>query len=627
MVIRYKKIWECLIMGANIGPERSRPFFGRRRRRAAFLNKPQMKICLSSLIIILLTTPLAACGGQMATETVLPTIVPTLTPTSVVLPKVTSVILDHSELPRYASLEMTVTLEAVYSNPYDLRQVSLDGLFTAPDGRQMQVPGFWDAEGAWRLRFTPSLEGEWSYALTITDGRGTSLPLDGTFAVTASDLHGWLQVGNWVDPELSSRYLVYQDGTPFYGLGHCDALNILIDGFDINAGVGLFNDMVQAGENYVVWWPFYSNSPFSDRYDDYSLTNMKVIDLVVADAQKKNIFLAFTIWDHPNLRDENHPWGRGNWARNGFSKLGDINSFFTSDEAWAWQENLYRYTIARWGYSPAIGMWQTVSEINGTNAYSQADAWHAQVNAYFVAHDPYRHPTTASRSGGGNDIPWPAGHQVMDMPQVHIYDLLKENPVGAAQVLADWTATMWNEVASPNWVGEFGVTGDSYYPELYHNAIWAALAAGAAMTPAEWNSGGSFGRMTPLMLTDLQRLGQFVAQIPLAKLDPSALQISSRDPQVRGWGVAGAQGGLLWVQDFSQQGKSMADIRAYQGVKSGVELEISGLAAGTYRFTPYDTWHGTWLEPFELTCQQGQPCLVTLPAFHADLAFRIESTK
>ena len=47
--------------------------------------------------------------------------------------------------------------------------------------------------------------------------------------------------------------------------------------------------------------------------------SMKVIDMVVADAQKKGIFLVFTIWDHPELRDNTHAWGTGNWDRNGFT--------------------------------------------------------------------------------------------------------------------------------------------------------------------------------------------------------------------------------------------------------------------------------------------------------------------
>ena len=70
----------------------------------------------------------------------------------------------------------------------------------------------------------------------------------------------------------------------------------------------------------------------------------------------------------------------------------------------------------------------------------------------------------------------------MDAPQVHIYDFNNDageiDAVAAADVLAYWTSDMWNLAEKPNWVGEFGVQGNDYYPELYHNAIWAALAFG-----------------------------------------------------------------------------------------------------------------------------------------------------
>jgi hypothetical protein len=563
----------------------------------------------------------AGCGGNKAATPIATTAATTV---SKDLPSISVVSPDRIELPRYESIELSVALKAQYSNPYDQRQVSLEGVFSGPDGRQMKTPGFWDGEAAWRVRFTPSQAGEWNYQLTVRDARGESQPSTGKFTVTASDLHGWLQPGNWVNPDYSGHYLVYQDGTPFYGLGHCDALNILWDGFTADTGVGLFTDMKKAGENYVVWWPLYSNSPISPNYDNYSIASLKVIDSIVADAQKKGIFLVFTIWDHPELRDNTHPWGAGNWERNGFHLLGDINSFFTSDESWAWQENFYRYIIARWGYSTAIGMWQTVSEINGTNAYDQTDAWHKKVNDFFVANDPYRHPTTASKSGGGSDIPWPAGHKAMDAPQVHIYDPLNDNPVGAASVLAKWTSTMWDEGPKPNWVGEFGTPGDAYYPELFHNSLWAALAAGAAMTPAEWNSGGSWGEMTPAMLSDMGRLGQFVSGMPLAQWDPQPVQVNSSDPQVRGWGVAGKDGGLFWVQDFSMEGRTIEEVRANQAVKKAVQVEISGLPGGTYTIMPYDTWQGTTLTALTADCSDGQPCKITLPDFKTDMAFKVE---
>jgi Domain of unknown function (DUF5060) len=588
-------------------------------------NRYAALILLSSALLV--ATLAAGCSAATTSPTVTPTIQKTAAPTATPdLPVISAAVADRSELPDYESLTLSVTLKAKYSNPYDLRQVSLDGVFSRPDGKQMKVPGFWDGDSSWQVRFTPSQVGAWNYRLTVTDGRGTSLPYQGTFTVTASDLHGWLQAGNWVNPAYSGHYLVYQDGTPFYGIGHDDALNILWDGFKLDSGVTLFNDMKKAGENYVVWWPLYTTSPLSTSYNDYSAANMKIIDLIVADAQKKGILLVFTIWDHPELRDSTHAWGNGNWDKNGFHLLDEnISSFFTSQEAWAWQENFYRYVIARWGYSPAIGMWQTVSEINGTNAYAQTDPWHKQVNDYFVANDPYRHPTTASMSG---DTPWPAGFQVMDAPQMHVYNFKNgsqpADAVKAADVLAQWTSLMWSQGDKPNWVGEFGTPGDTYYPELFHNSIWAALGSGAAMTPAKWNSGGDWGEMTPAMLADIARLGQFVSGMPLAQWDPAPLHISSSDPQVRGWGVAGKAGGLLWVQDFSLEGQSIDVVRASQTVRKGVKMEIQGLAGGNYTITPYDTWQGTFLSAITVTCADGQPCTVALPDFKADMAFKIE---
>jgi hypothetical protein len=533
-----------------------------------------------------------------------------------------SISLDPLELPRYESLEIAVELSAEYENPVDVREVRLDGTFTAPNGTAMNVPGFWDSEEGWLLRFTPSQEGEWTYALTVEDGRGSSPAAEGTFNVTASDLPGWLQPGNAVNPDYSGHYLVYHDGTPFYGIGHAEALNILVDGFDLEDGVRLFDNMKETGENYVVWWPLYTNSPIGRSYDNYAQSNLALIDLVVADAQQKNIFLIFTIWDHPQLRDETHPWGDPRWQGNGFKNLGSLESFFVDEEAWAWQENFYRYIIARWGYSPAIGMWQTVSEINGTNAYDQTDPWHNRVNAYFVENDPYRHPTTASQSG---DVDWEEGHLNMDAPQVHIYDFRGDDAVAAAEIVAGWTEIMFNRTERPNWVGEFGVGGNSVYPELFHNSIWAALASGAAMTPAEWNGGGFWGRMTDDMNADMIRLSEFVADIPLAVWDPETIQITLDNNALRGLGVAGEMGGLFWVQDFSMEGQAIADLRAADLTHSGVIVEISGLPGGTYTVYPYETWQGGFHDPIDLTCESNQPCTLTLPELTADMAFKIIS--
>lgn len=453
---------------------------------------------------------------------------------------------NATSVARYEKLELTVVLEATYDNPYDVRQVDLTTVFTGPDGHEWTTPGFWDGEGAWRVRFTPPAEGEWRYSLQVRDRYGKSKPYDGQFTCLPSSHHGWLQVGAWVDPAYSARYLVHHDTTPFYGVGHCDAFDLMSYGWDAEGGFALFDRMAEHGENMLVYWPIYSNPFFATRYDRYSVPDLKVIDVVVEDAARKGIYFVFTLWDHSLLRDETHEWGHGLWeTHNGFRGLGSLNSFFTDAEAWAWQENLYRYVIARWGYSPAIGLWQTVSEIEGTNAGRHADRWHERVNRYFVEHDPYRHPTTASKAG---DAWWSAAYAVMDVMQMHSYNS-RHDPVGTGPLIAGWTRQMWQAEAKPNFIGEFGTNDERLHPELLHNGLWAGLAGGGAITPMEWNDSSAWGRMDDEMYEQMAHLAAFVADLPLAHLDPAPVDVAADDETLQGWGIMGAGMGFFWVQD------------------------------------------------------------------------------
>jgi hypothetical protein len=383
-------------------------------------------------------------------------------------------------------------------------------------------------------------------------------------------------------------------------------------------GFQLFNEMPGNGENYVMWWPMWANNIMARSYDDYSVAQMELIDLVLEDADAKGVTLAYTVWTHQHLRTNEHTWGRGKWLDNGFRHLTDLPGFFTDPEARAWQENYYRYTIARWGYSPAIAMWQTITEINGTESYAETDPWHEKLNAYFQENDPYRHPTTATQSGS---VDWPAAHRLMDVPQMHVYEFVQD-PIEAAERMATWTRTMWDREEKPNWIGEYGEEGDQFYPELFHHSNWASLGAGAAMTPIEWNDRYAYGRFTPEMGEDMARLAAFVDQVPLVTLNPVSIDVSSSDRAVRGWAVAGEEGGLIWVQDFSLQGATMEEIRAGQSIRSGVEIAAGGLT-GSWLVIPYDTWTGSWMDPIEVECSGDLPCPIPLPVFQSDLALRL----
>jgi len=553
---------------------------------------------------------LTACEGEISPTRIQPQ------------SQILSVESSADEVQIYEMIEFSITLDANFDNPFDSREMSLDAIFTGPDGSNWSVPGFWDADHSWLVRFTPSITGIWNYKISLKDRNGIASSNPTHFMVIPSSHHGWLQVGNWVNPNYNPRYLAFHDGTPFYGIGHYNAFNLLSFGYDETKGFGLYNQMVDAGENILVYWPIYSNPFFSTDYTRYSLPDLKIIDMVVDDAENKDIYLIFTIWNHDLLRNLEHPWSQNNMGQwenlNGFNKLGSIEDFFTDDEAWAWQENLYRYIIARWGYSRAIGLWQTVSEIEGTNAGKEGDRWHERVNQFFVDYDPYRHPTTASMAG---DRWWPNGYTNMDVLQIHSYATAND-PVETGPLLAEWSQKMFEFATKPNFIGEFGTPDQRNEPEHLHNALWAGLVSGAALTPMDWNDGGTWGSMTPEMFEQVHFFADFVEDLELVKLNTTILNITTSSNELQVWGIGGSDWAIIWLQDISQINRDISEIRESIITNSGEKVDVDGLMNGEYVIQSYNTWSGTYLREYRSNVDTGQLSVV-LPDFERDLVLMI----
>jgi hypothetical protein len=522
-------------------------------------------------------------------------------------PRIGAVTADRPSLGRYERIELTVELTATYDQPFDSQQVALSASFQAPSGRTWEVPGFWDGRDSWRVRFTPSETGAWRYIARVRDRFGAAESSQNSFEVTPSDHHGWLQVASWHDPKLSSRYLVYHDGTPFYGVGHCEAFTLGDARTDANGDLNTLKRMRDNGENLAVWWPHFGFTFFGESVSNYERVDLLLIDSYLASAERLGMVLVYTVWHHDLLRGPDHPWGRGNWNLNGFRKVTPkAEDFFTDVESWRWQENLYRYIIARWGYSPAI-MWMTVSELNGTSVGSQQDVWHAKINDYFVHNDPYRHPTTASLSG---DQFWPAGYAVMDVPQVHVYAAQKD-AIKMGDSVADWTARLWQDQARPNVVGEFGTTNSRIDLPLVHNSIWGALASGAAITPLRWADRGAWGRTRDTVMAQLGHLGTFVADIPFPSLDLKSAQLRAEGTRLTARGLSSGDYALAWVQD-----------RKPGEIRTGASLTIGGMNEGAFTIQPFDTWTGQTLAEQTVRSAAGE-LTIALPAFSNDIALKI----
>ncbi|MEZ0333281.1 MAG: DUF5060 domain-containing protein [Gemmatimonadales bacterium] len=67
---------------------------------------------------------------------------------------------------KWSTVEITLTAANQYSNPYT--QTGVTATFSGPDGPKT-VNGFWDGGTTWKIRFTPTAEGTWTYLTRSTD--------------------------------------------------------------------------------------------------------------------------------------------------------------------------------------------------------------------------------------------------------------------------------------------------------------------------------------------------------------------------------------------------------------------------------------------------------------------------
>jgi Domain of unknown function (DUF5060)/Protein of unknown function (DUF4038)/Putative collagen-binding domain of a collagenase len=114
--------------------------------------------------------------------------------------------------PQWSVAELTLTAAGRYANPYVETEVSVT--FNGPDGIVKTVPGFWDGGSTWRIRFTPTREGRWTWSTRSPDpgldGKSGSIRC----TAPAPGQHGFLRR----DVRHPSTF-VWDDGTRFFMWG------------------------------------------------------------------------------------------------------------------------------------------------------------------------------------------------------------------------------------------------------------------------------------------------------------------------------------------------------------------------------------------------------------------------
>ena len=498
---------------------------------------------------------------------------------------ITTVTKSPDPVQKYAKLELTVALGGTYSNPYDPSVIDLSATFTSPSGKAWKVNGFYDGS-SYKIRFAANETGNWTYTVSATDASGTASNPGGTFSCTASSYHGWIKNAP------NNRYLMYDDGTSFYGIGMCYCWSV--------TQAGLTALQAAKCNTWVYWNGTYDNNGGQNLIESkssgvgkYDQTKCTRIDNLVSWSETAGLGMILVIWPHDYLASSMPGSWVNAWSSNAYSSLGSAASFYSDATMWSYQQKAYRYMIARWGYSRGLEGWQTVDEIGGTDgakslsgnspATDPGNAWTIKIATYFQTNDPFKHPTNASLGGY-----WPAGNTANSWSNTENY--------------GNQTVSAWASLVTQEWNGAVKpvMSGEAAGSACNTATLFCTMSNGAAMNPMFWQyNQGLSGSLGPF-----PGFASFVGGINFAgftNLSKATVTVSG----ATAYGIKGDQGAFGWIS----------------GSASG-SLSVSGMANGAYALTFFNCATGTNISTSSVTVAGGA-LTATLPASNASgVAFK-----
>jgi len=567
--------------------------------------------------------------------------------------------------------EAAFNLPDRYMDPFNPAEIEVTAVFTAPDGTETKVDGFYyqdyfripgavydrvmpQGRAEWRVRFAPTQPGEWKAELRARDAWGVAT---GSWRFTAVDTDAprFVRVSK-SDP----RYFETTDGEFFYPIGHNirSPFDTRMDNqfpFRLRHDEGTtvyrryFADMAAAGQNLAeVWMCAWSLgiewSPVIQGYfgpGDYNLANAWEMDEVMRWARESGLYINLVLNNHGRVSEwcdpewNDHPYNQrqGGW-------LNRANDFFSDTRAIEMQKRLYRYTVARWGWDPLVFAWELMSELdlvgNDYHSYHQPEIveWHRIMANAIRGYDAGRHMITTHFSTDHTKLPESYGWlRELDFHGLDTYhNGQPENVVNL--ILASCRST--EKYNKPVVINEFG--GSPMATSLHdlhrelHASIWAGAASTMAGTPLLWwwhvvdeqNLYPKFTHIRDFMRgvdkrDPLLKTARATVEMPNRNLSPLA---QDRPPQPRVEAVCIASPthaiGWLWVREAYT--RESWDSRHYD--IQGIKVTLNGFTNPVCRVSYWDTQTGKEIRRDRLRPIDGRLEFFP-PAFTRDTAFKI----
>ncbi len=531
-------------------------------------------------------------------------------------------------------------------SPYEVDGITVNAHFVAPSGKESVVPAFYFQDYtrtqagngdevmtplstySWKVRFTPTEVGTYSYWITTEDKTGTSrYPASGgdSLTVTQSSLAGFVRVST-----KDSRFLEFDNGESFIPVAAGQQWwpdNSRSYGFE-----RIYNEFGANGINLTRIW---------DQNDGYSLTveghfdNYKWPD----DSNPENRIPLDTI---PKGTQMNQ---RGGYELDKTFEAAEKNGVKIimsqhNDPWWIWditRENFtdplrdkywyrtYRYRVARWGYSTSLLAYENWNEMGHVAVGSATANFLQRMRTYLTTIDTNRHMFTTSQ-GSQAYSPGLYSQSYMDYVSYHDYlmssryaaDLYGDEAnflYRAAQCLRFpgtsgcffGDGSKWTGAQKPIYWGEFDANGPLWSDpgisdsRIQHNGLWAGLFSVAGSSPIDWNQSVQTASDKALIRSDRKVASNFFKGVDYAGsnfqfmatsdviLRPEITTLTATNAKLRVLGMR-AQNALVayaWVQNKDARWQGVASPAPVSG-----SFVIPGLKDGSYNVETWDTANG-----------------------------------
>jgi hypothetical protein len=305
-------------------------------------------------------------------------------------PQPTPMLPDITEKTNYVT-DVWVAVEIEFEATVEVKDFNdavLDVTFTNREtGTQLVMPGFWDGEKSWKVRFAPTEHGVWEF-VTATSG-ATDIGINGqTGTVAANNYKGDLDIykHGFVKTQENVRYFVYADGTPFFYLGDTH-WNMITEEFD-SAGNRAGDIQTNSHFKYIVdrraaqGFTVYQSEPIGASYN---VEDGKISKTDIKGFQKMDKYFQYIA--QKGLVHAN--------AELIFPSAATQPGFSNNVEA------LTRYWVARYGAYPV--MWTLGQEVDdATNQKEGTLLVYQRMCLQLAACDPYKNPISAHQLNGSS---------------------------------------------------------------------------------------------------------------------------------------------------------------------------------------------------------------------------------